>query len=99
LLFFKGSVAQAMCVGSVIQQFERGTKQMLSPAKCSLLARDGMAQEERDGICSVLGVEKMQFEVKYLGLPTPEGRLKNARFQPLRERHVGLVREAPIVCR
>lgn len=41
-----------------------------------------MAREDKDGICNVLGVEKMQFEAKYLGLPTPDGRQKNARFQP-----------------
>ena len=28
----------------------------------------------------------MEFEAKYLGLPTPDGRMKNERFQPLRER-------------
>lgn len=33
-----------------------------------------------------LGVEQVAFEAKYLGLPTPEGRIKAQRFQPLNER-------------
>lgn len=31
-------------------------------------------------------VEKVDFEPKYLGLLTPDGRQKRERFQPLRER-------------
>jgi len=34
----------------------------------------------------VLGVERAQFEAKYLGLPTPDGRLKDKRFRPLKEK-------------
>jgi hypothetical protein len=42
-----------------------------------------MTKEE---IRETLGVERVEFEPKYLGLPTPEGRQKKDRFQPLRER-------------
>lgn len=35
---------------------------------------------------SILGVESMSFESKYLGLPTPEGRMKNEKFQPIMDR-------------
>jgi hypothetical protein len=31
-------------------------------------------------------VDHNTFEEKYLGLPTPEGRMKSIRFQPLKER-------------
>jgi hypothetical protein len=34
----------------------------------------------------VLGVELASFEPKYLGLPTPSGRMKKDRFQSLKER-------------
>lgn len=34
----------------------------------------------------MLQVESPTFEQKYLGLPTPEGRMKRDRFQPLTER-------------
>ena len=32
---------------------------------------------------STLGVESSTFEGKYLGLPTPEGRMKDENFQPI----------------
>jgi hypothetical protein len=32
-------------------------------------------------------VEHSSFKVKYLGLPTPEGRMKASRFQPIKERY------------
>jgi hypothetical protein len=33
-------------------------------------------------------VEHSSFEEKYLGLPTPEGRMKASRFQPTKERFI-----------
>lgn len=37
-------------------------------------------------IRDILGVQRVDFEAKYLGLPTPMGRLKRGVFQPLVER-------------
>lgn len=42
--------------------------------------------QEREEIKGILGVESASFESKYLGLPTPEGRMKNGNFQPIMER-------------
>ena len=39
----------------------------------------------RDEIRNMLGVQRVDFEAKYLGLPTPTGRLKRGVFQPLQE--------------
>jgi hypothetical protein len=35
---------------------------------------------------AILGVERVDFEEKYLGLPTPKGRMKRDVFQPLEQR-------------
>lgn len=70
----------------MLNRFERGTGQKLSPAKCSLLARGSLDDQVKEEIRETLGVERVEFEPKYLGLPTPEGRQKKDRFQPLRER-------------
>jgi hypothetical protein len=86
LLFFKADVSQARLIKNVLNRFERGTGQQLSPAKCSLLARESLDDQRKVGIREVLGVDRAEFEAKYLGLPTPEGRQKKDRFQPLRER-------------
>jgi hypothetical protein len=36
-------------------------------------------------LCNVLGVQKEEFEAKYLGLLTPYGRLTRDTFQPIQE--------------
>jgi len=88
LLFFKAEAAQARQVREVNRRFEVGTGQMLSPSKCSLLVRENLAQVEKAEICNVLRVGKAQFEAKYLGLPKLDGRQKQERFQPLKEKFV-----------
>ena len=42
----------------------------------------------QESIKDTLGVVASSFESKYLGLPTPEGRMKGEKFQPIMERFV-----------
>ena len=48
----------------------------------------GQNCSEKDGesVGSILNVETTSFDEKYLGLPVPEGILKNEKFQPTKER-------------
>lgn len=59
--------------------------QLLSPAKCSLLVNgqcdDGVLNE----IKTILHVEMASFDSKYLGLPTPEGRMSATKFKTGKE--------------
>lgn len=48
LLFFKANVAQAGRIKELLNRFERGTGQKLSPAKCSLLARGSLDDQGRN---------------------------------------------------
>jgi hypothetical protein len=77
---------QAGHIKNILNQFERGTGQLLSPAKCSVLTRESLDENRKEEIRKILGVERVEFEAKYLGLPTPDGRQKKDCFQPLRER-------------
>jgi hypothetical protein len=43
-------------------------------------------EDTRKSIKEELKVDQSHFEEKYLGLPTPEGRMKAAKFQPIKER-------------
>lgn len=49
---------------------------------------EGRDEELTERVRAVLGVERAQFEEKYLGLPTPSGRMKRGSFQPLEARFV-----------
>ena len=70
----------------MITTFEKGSGQLLSPNKCSLLVNEDLDGSISEQVRSVLGVERVDFEAKYLGLPTPNGRVRRGLFQPLEER-------------
>jgi hypothetical protein len=42
--------------------------------------------ETQEEIKSILGITQSTFDEKYLGLPTPEGRMKAEKFQPTKDR-------------
>ena len=82
----KQKVEQAERIKEILLRFQAGTGQLLSQAKCSLLTRDTLDIDIQEQIRQVLGVERVDFEAKYLGLPTPDGTLKKDRFMPIKER-------------
>jgi hypothetical protein len=88
LLFFKSNAEQAAVVKNIIATFERGTGQLLSPGKCFLLVSEGIDPARVGDLRRILGVQRAEFEAKYLGLPTPHGRMRGEIFQPIEERFV-----------
>jgi hypothetical protein len=42
--------------------------------------------DDGEAVAQILKVESTSFDEKYLGLPIPEGRMKNDKFQPTKER-------------
>jgi hypothetical protein len=86
LLFFKASSEQATVIKHTIAQFERCTGQLLSSEKCSLMLNEACPIETQEEIKSILGITQSTFDEKYLGLPTPEGRMKEEKFQPTKDR-------------
>lgn len=85
-IFFKAMVEQAVTTRNVLSMFQKCTGQLLSESKCSLLFSEHCPVDIRDEIKSVLGVVAEAFESKYLGLPTPEGRMKDENFQPIMDK-------------
>jgi hypothetical protein len=71
LLCFEGSVEQATIVKRVLDDYEKGTSQLVSTGKCSILflygskCYVGVQHEIKD----ILRYEIEAFEEKYLGLP------------------------------
>jgi hypothetical protein len=62
------------------------TLQLLSPAKCSLMLCRKCSDDDGKAVAQVLNIENTSFDDKYLGLPIPEGRMKNDKFQPSKEK-------------
>nr|XP_045084679.1 uncharacterized protein LOC123494096 [Aegilops tauschii subsp. strangulata] len=86
LIFFKATTEQAKTIKRVLTTFQRCTGQLLSESKCSILFSEACPEATRAGIKNILGVQADTFESKYLGLPTPEGRMKDDQFQPILDR-------------
>jgi len=86
LLFFRAGQEQAEVIKSVLQSFERCTCQQINPAKCSVMFSEKCSNELQAQVRNILHIDRAVFDAKYLGLPTPFGRMKGARFQHLKER-------------
>jgi hypothetical protein len=65
----------------VLQRYERGIGQQINPSKCSIMFGADCMQENMELVKQILQVEHIAEEEKYLGLPTPEGRLNKEKFK------------------
>ena len=59
---------------------------LLSEQKCSIMFSASVLDQAGGDIKHILHIEQEDFEAKCLVLRTPEGRMKNEKFQPLVER-------------
>ena len=76
LIFFKAVPEQAVTIKKVLDTFQKCTGKLLSSNKCSLLFGEVRPPKKREAIKNILGVVSVSFKSKFLGLPTPEGRMK-----------------------
>jgi hypothetical protein len=79
-MFFQENQDQATTIKELIADFERGSGQLLSAEKCSLLFSDNYHDTTQQLVRHMLDVSRDNFEDKYLGFPTPEGRMKRGKF-------------------
>lgn len=86
LLFFKADGAQAVRVRHVLDTYSVATGQLINPDKCSILFGPACPTMTREVIKDVLRITRTTFEAKYLGLPTPEGRMNKGKFKSLQEK-------------
>jgi hypothetical protein len=86
LLFFNANAEQATHVNRVLREYEKGTGQLLSPTKCSIMLGHNCSQEDGEAVASILNVGSMNLEEKYLGLPIPEGQIKDGKLKSTKEK-------------
>ena len=83
LLFFKAESDQAARIQWVLDAYANSTGQLINPVKYSMMFGTSCLQEIQDEVKNILHVSRASFETKYLGLPTPEGRMSKGKFQSL----------------
>jgi hypothetical protein len=70
----------------VLIRYEVGTCQLISPSKCSIMFRAECSDANKVMVQKVLDVANVALEERYLGLPTPDGRMSKERFKSTKER-------------
>jgi hypothetical protein len=88
LLFFRASEEQASAVKTALDRYCLGTGQLINFDKCSILFNAKQEQIIMEGVKEKLNVHRITFEAKYLGLLTPEGRMKAGKFSNITDRVV-----------
>ena len=59
LLFFNANADQANRIKGVLKEYERGTGQLLSPSKCSIMMGQNCSEEDANIVTTILGAGKM----------------------------------------
>ncbi|KAK1644767.1 hypothetical protein QYE76_062572 [Lolium multiflorum] len=80
LLFFRANTDQASRIKEILSQYEKGTGQLLSSDKCSIMFGQHVPDSDMQSVAYILEVNKMTMEDKYLGLPIPEGSMKQGKL-------------------
>ena len=86
LLFFKGSIDQALTIKNILATYEKGTGQLLSANKCSIMFGKKCSIEDQVAAMVILCITADGFEDKSLRLPVPQGRMKACKFQSTKEK-------------
>jgi hypothetical protein len=86
LLFMEASEEQARVIHDVLRRYEIGTGQLINPSKCSVMFGADCQMENQEKVMAILKAGNIAKEEKYLGLLTPEGRMKKERFKSIKER-------------
>jgi hypothetical protein len=76
---------QTEAIKHVLSTYEKCTCQLINPAKCSMMFGLLCTEERKENALRVLNVSCTTREEKYLGLPTPEGRMNKDKFKSTKE--------------
>ncbi|KAK1660876.1 hypothetical protein QYE76_049035 [Lolium multiflorum] len=79
----KAEVNQAIKIKEVLDTYASSTGQLINPGKCSVMFGDSCPMNRRTEVKEALQITQELFEKKYLGLPTPEGRMHGGKFESL----------------
>ncbi|XP_071679572.1 uncharacterized protein [Lolium perenne] len=65
----------------VLEKYSRSTDQLINPNKCSIYFGQACEENVKAQAKSILQFTAETFETRYLGLPTPKGRMSKGKFQ------------------
>ncbi|XP_074313724.1 uncharacterized protein LOC141648916 [Silene latifolia] len=86
IIFVKANETQARIVMELLSQYEIASGQLVSKEKTTVSFSKGTSVWRRDKVVSVLGVQAVQEQGKYLGLPTVIGHSKQVLNKVVRDK-------------
>jgi hypothetical protein len=86
LLFLEAIEEEADVVNKMLRCYKRCTSQLINPSKCSIMFGISCMQTNKEQVKAIQNVENTMVDKKYLGLPTPEGRMNKDKFSSTKER-------------
>lgn len=86
LIFFHSTAAEAQVVKEVVSTYAQASGQLINFTKSAICFSKNTRQNDRAGVCSVLGVEEHSSLGKYLGLPSVVGINKREIFGFLKDK-------------
>jgi hypothetical protein len=85
LLFMHISDEQTKAIKHVMSTYEKCSDQLINPSNCSMMFGPLCTEERKETALRVLNMPCTTQEEKYLGLPTPEGRMNKDKFKSTKE--------------
>jgi hypothetical protein len=85
LLFMHISDEQTKAIKHVMSTYEKCADQLINPSNCSMMFGPLCTEERKETALRVLNMPCTTQEEKYLGLPTPEGRMNKDKFKSTKE--------------
>lgn len=79
-------MAQAERVKHFLDVYAHGTGKVINPHKCSILFSPACPQPTQGSIKGTLQISQTTIEARYLGLPTPDGRMSKGKLKSLQEK-------------
>ncbi|XP_024196214.1 uncharacterized protein LOC112199424 [Rosa chinensis] len=86
MLYAQASLESYSVIQEVLETYGRASGQVVNFAKSSVVFSKNVLVDLQDEISNLLGVEVLESDAKYLGLPTYVGRKKTSTFQYIKER-------------
>jgi hypothetical protein len=87
-VFIKATEEQAVRIKNVLKTYEECMGQLVNPSKCSMMFGKNCSDMVKERVLQILQVPNTVVGEKYLGLPTPNGRMNDGKFKSMKQKLV-----------
>jgi hypothetical protein len=86
LLFIEVTEGQAEVIKNALWLYEKCTGLLINPVKCSMMFGANCSEPTQTKVKEILEVAATTLDEKYLGLPTPNGKMNKEKYKTIKER-------------